>query len=287
MEDGRAGPTTHPDLEGVVGSLAFRRLARKTQVFIASAGVNPSRMEHAVQVATTTRRMARALRLNEDLTEAIALGHDLGHPALGATGAEAFTPFLETPWDAGRQALRVLDLEGREISAQAGDGIRSHSWRTEPPPATSEGMLVRAMDRPVFLTHDVLDGLRGDAVRTDELPTAVSEALGPPQGWLAAIADAVVGASRSGVDVRLPSQVLELIEELRAFAFERVYLAAPNDPERRRGVELLRRIVEGCITRPETLPPPFRRAEVPVAVCAVDYAATLTDEEVRRLGAAT
>src|SRR5213595_1560191 len=153
------------DRDRIVHSKAFRRLKHKTQVFISPEGDHfRVRLTHTLEVAQIARTAARALRLNEDLTEAIALGHDLGHTPFGHLGEEALQPFLDRPFRHNEQSLRVVDhLEnhgaGLNLTWEVRDGILNHTW-SMPQPSTLEAQVVRFADRIAYVNHDVDDALR-------------------------------------------------------------------------------------------------------------------------------
>ena len=168
------------DRDRIVHSKAFRRLKHKTQVFLNPDGDHfVTRMTHTIQVNQVGRAMARALGLNEDLTEAICLGHDVGHSPFGHTGEEALSPFVEGNWLHSAHGVRTLSsIEPQNLSAEVLDGIRAHSWRIDPPPATPEGRLCRFADRIAYLTHDVADALRANVLQYHEIPTRAPTTIG-------------------------------------------------------------------------------------------------------------
>src|SRR5207244_4540022 len=171
------------DRDRIVHAKSFRRLKHKTQVFIAPEGDHYRvRLTHTLEVAQIARTAARALRLNEDLTEAIALGHDLGHTPFGHLGEQALTPFLGRPFRHNEQSLRVVDFledEGRGLNLtwEGRDGIVNHTW-TMPQPATLEAQVVRFADRIAYVNHDVDDAIRAEILRPEELPRDVLDVLG-------------------------------------------------------------------------------------------------------------
>src|SRR5256714_2415674 len=171
------------DRDRIVHAKSFRRLKHKTQVFIAPEGDHYRvRLTHTLEVAQIARTAARALRLNEDLTEAVALGHDLGHTPFGHLGEEALSPFLARPFRHNEQSLRVVDhLEddgaGLNLTWEVRDGIVNHTW-SMPMPSTLEAQVVRFADRIAYVNHDVDDALRADIVRADELPREALRVLG-------------------------------------------------------------------------------------------------------------
>jgi dGTPase len=164
------------DRDRIVQSKAFRRLKHKTQVFLAPEGDHYRvRLTHTLEVSQIARTAARALRLNEDLTEAIALGHDLGHTPFGHLGEQALTPFLGRPFRHNEQSLRIVDhLEndgrGLNLSWEVRDGIVNHTW-SMPQPSTAEAQIVRFADRIAYINHDADDAVRAGVLEEGELPS--------------------------------------------------------------------------------------------------------------------
>src|SRR5215210_7504570 len=171
------------DRDRIVHAKAFRRLKEKTQVFLAPEGDHCRvRLTHTLEVSQIARTAARALRLNEDLTEAISLGHDLGHTPFGHLGEQALTPFLGRPFRHSEQSLRVVehlenDGAGLNLTWEVRDGIVNHPW-SMPPPSTPEAQIVRFADRIAYLNHDVDDALRAGVLSEAELPSGPMEVLG-------------------------------------------------------------------------------------------------------------
>ena len=175
------------DRDRIVHSKAFRRLKHKTQVFLAPEGDHYRvRLTHTLEVSQIARTVARALRLNEDLTEAIALGHDLGHTPFGHLGEQALTPFLGRPFRHNEQSLRIVDyLEndgtGLNLTWEVRDGIVNHPW-SMPPPATLEAQVVRFADRIAYINHDVDDAVRAGVLRPGRAPREPLDVLGHTHG---------------------------------------------------------------------------------------------------------
>src|SRR6187399_1572263 len=175
------------DRDRIVHSKAFRRLKHKTQVFVAPEGDHyRTRLTHTLEACGIARTVARALGLNEDLTEAIGLGHDLGHPPFGHAGEEALDGALRERCDSGfkhnEHSLRVVDVleregEGLNLTEQVRDGILNHTGSRKP--ATLEGQIVRLVDRVAYINHDIDDALRAGILRTEDLPAEEIELLGP------------------------------------------------------------------------------------------------------------
>src|SRR3712207_3300650 len=151
---------------------AFRRLKHKTQVFLNPDGDHfVTRLTHTLQVTQVARSLARALGLNETLAEAIALAHDVGHSPFGHLGEDALEPYVEGGWHHAAQGVRIVEvLEHLNLTWEVRDGVRSHSWKIDPPPSTREGECVRYADRIGYLSHDALDAIRAGVIRLDDLP---------------------------------------------------------------------------------------------------------------------
>src|SRR2546428_4047537 len=171
------------DRDRIVHAKAFRRLKHKTQVFLAPEGDHYRvRLTHTLDVSQIARTVARALRLNEDLTEAIALGHDLGHTPFGHLGEQALTPYLGRPFRHSEQSLRVVDFlendgRGLNLTWEVRDGILHHPW-SMPPPSTLEAQVVRFADRIAYVNHDVDDAIRAGVVKPEQLPPHAVDVLG-------------------------------------------------------------------------------------------------------------
>ena len=222
------------DRDRIVHSKSFRRLKHKTQVFVAPEGDHyRTRLTHTLEVTQISRTVARALRLNEDLVEAIGLGHDLGPPPFGHIGEDVLDRCLRERFGGHfhhwEQSLRVVDeLErdgaGLNLTEQVRDGILGHSGRAEPP-ATLEGAIVRITDRFAYLNHDIDDALRAGVLAADELPRDALEVLGDSGSRRidALVHDLVEHSERAGEIVQ-GEAAASAMSALRDFMFERVYL---------------------------------------------------------------
>ena len=262
------------DRDRIVHSKAFRRLKHKTQVFIDPGGDHyRTRLTHTLETTGISRGVARALRLNEDLTEAIGLGHDLGHPAFGHAGEEALDVALRERFGLGFRhnvhSLRVVDhleREGRglNLTAEVRDGILNHTGETEP--ETLEGKIVRLVDRVAYINHDIDDAVRAGVLRTEELPVEEIELLGPtgPRRIDTLVHDLVETSERAG-DIRQSDEIAEAMLSLRTFMFDRVYLAAETKPHQQRAHEIVRRIFDHLVDGGRS------------AQDATDYVAGMTD----------
>ena len=279
------------DRDRIVHSKAFRRLTHKTQVFVAPRGDHyRTRLTHTLEVTSISRTVARALRLNEDLTEAIGLGHDLGHPPFGHIGEEVLDGCLKERF--GRDfrhyehSLRMVDrLErggvGLNLTQQVREGIARHSSRT-PPPQTLEGRIVRVIDRVAYINHDIDDAVRAGLLREEELPSEPIAVLGTSGSARidALVHDMVEQSERAGDIVQGPLAG-PAMSELREFMFERVYLGPAVRAEHKKIAAVVRRLFEHYVEHPEQLPsePDGERGEEDreLAERVTDYLAGMTD----------
>jgi len=271
------------DRDRIVHSKSFRRLKHKTQVFLAPEGDHyRTRLTHTMEVAQISRTIARALMLNEDLTEAIALGHDLGHTPFGHIGENALSIYLPDRFEHNRQSLRVVDLleydgKGLNLTWEVRDGILNHTG--EGMPATLEGEIVRITDRIAYINHDIDDALRAGILLPEDLPPEPVRILGlHPSQRVDSLAHDLVDNSTDSDSIRMSDETGALMDELREFLFDRVYIGSIAKTEEDKAVRVLQSIADHYIRNPDKLPPEFRpenEEELPVRVC--DYVAGMTD----------
>jgi dGTPase len=252
------------DRDRIVHSKAFRRLTHKTQVFVAPRGDHyRTRLTHTLEVTTISRTVARALRLNEDLTEAIGLGHDLGHPPFGHIGEEVLDRCLKERFGSDfhhyEHSLRLVerlerDGAGLNLTEQVREGIARHSSRT-PPPQTLEGRIVRLIDRVAYINHDIDDAVRAGLLREQDLPSEPIAVLGASGSARidALVHDMVEHSQRAGEIVQGPLAG-PAMSELREFMFERVYLGPAVRAERTKIAAVITRLFEHYVEHPERLP---------------------------------
>jgi len=242
------------DRDRILHSKAFRRLKGKTQVFIDPAGDHyRTRMTHTLETTAIARVVARALRLNEDLTEAIGLGHDMGHPPFGHAGEEALDAALQERFGRrfrhNEQSLRIA--ESLNLTAEVRGGILTHTGEREP--ATLEGKIVRLVDRVAYINHDIDDAIRFGILAPDDLPHEEVELLGPTGSRRidTLVHDLVETSEREG-DIVQSEAVGEAMLALRRFMFERVYLGEHARGEHERAHAAVRRIFERLAAAGET-----------------------------------
>jgi dGTPase len=282
------------DRDRIVHSKAFRRLTHKTQVFVAPQGDHyRTRLTHTLEVTTISRTVARALRLNEDLVEAIGLGHDLGHPPFGHIGEEVLDSCLKERFGLDfrhyEHSLRVVDrLErdgiGLNLTEQVRDGIARHSSRA-PEPRTLEGRIVRVIDRVAYINHDIDDAVRAGLLREEDLPAEPIAVLGATGSARidALVHDMVEHSARAGEIVQGP-QAGPAMAALRDFMFERVYLGPAVRAEHRRIARVVRRLFEHYVENPAELPGDEGEPGAgELAQRVTDYLAGMTDRYCIRL----
>ncbi|CAN5748091.1 deoxyguanosinetriphosphate triphosphohydrolase [soil metagenome] len=268
------------DRDRVVHSKAFRRLKHKTQVFLNPEGDHyVTRLTHTLQVTQVGRAMAAALGLNETLTEAICLAHDVGHSPFGHTGEDALSPYTHGEWLHSAHGVRTLSiLEPLNLTHEVLDGVRAHSWKIDPPPSTAEGLLCRFADRIGYLTHDVADALRAGVVDYQHLPTRALTTFGATsREWIDAMITSVIETSAAEGSVTIDPDVLEVMDELRNFMFERVYLSPQMDDEKNRAIKVIRDLVEYFSHHPDEVPDSYTVGGADSLTRAVDYVAGMTD----------
>jgi dGTPase len=271
------------DRDRIVHSKAFRRLKHKTQVFIAPEGDHYRvRLTHTLEVAQIARTMARALRLNEDLTEAIALAHDLGHTPFGHLGERALSPFLGRPFRHSEQSLRVVDhLErdgkGLNLSWEVRDGIVNHTWAM-PEPSTLEAQIVRFADRLGYVNHDIDDAIRAGLINEDDLPPSATDVLGHTHGdRIETLVNDIVETTGGGPEARMSEAVMAALDELRRFMFDRVYLRSEAAAEQEKAVGVIRALVRHYLEHPDEIPEEYAHAPGELADRVADYIAGMTD----------
>ncbi len=268
------------DRDRIVHTKAFRRLKHKTQVFLNPDGDHfVTRMTHTIQVTQVGRAIARALGLNEDLTEAICLGHDVGHSPFGHTGEEALSPFSEGGWLHSAHGVRTLTfLEPQNLSEEVLDGIRAHSWRIDPPPLTPEGMLCRYADRIAYLTHDVADALRANVIEYKEIPTRALTTFGATsREWIGSLAISVIEASHKSGNVEMDPHDESVMDELREFMFERVYINPDSETQKQKAIIVIQDLVRWFTDHPLEVPDSSTTADADPLQRAIDYVAGMTD----------
>jgi dGTPase len=267
------------DRDRILHAKAFRRLKHKTQVFIHPDGDHyVTRLTHTLQATQVARALGAALALNDPLVEAIALGHDVGHTPFGHAGEEVLGEFIEG-WQHGAQGVRIFStLEPANLTWEVRDGIRAHTWRVVPGPATPEAICVRWADRIAYLTHDARDAVRAGMLRPEELPPHVVDGLGPLGGnWIGTLLHAVVDYTTAHDELGMAPEMAGIIDGLRAFMFERVYLSPQLMAHKDAAMAVTRRLVEYHLDHPEHIPETYREHGANQLRQVADYVAGMTD----------
>jgi dGTPase len=282
------------DRDRIVHSKAFRRTKHKTQVFLAPVGDHyRTRLTHILEVNSIGRAVATALRLNEDLLEAMALGHDIGHTPFGHVGEELLARFLPEGFRHNQQSVRIAERiekngKGLNLTHQVRDGILKHSAPTEGGlqtpawgvPETPEGWVVRYADKIAYLHHDIDDAMRAGIIGEDDLPKQVRDALGHDRSErLDTMVYDVIVHSFGQPEVGLSPEVLEATNALRDWMFDNVYLAGPAKTEDEKAQGVLLGLLQYFEGHPDRMPREFQgiAEEDGVKRAVADYVAGMTD----------
>jgi dGTPase len=263
------------DRDRVVHSKAFRRLAHKTQVFLAPEGDHYRvRLTHTLEVTQIARTIARALRLNEDLVEAICLGHDVGHTPFGHLGEEVVAAF-HPGFRHNLQSVRIVEvLEDLNLTWEVRDGIANHTW-SMPMPATLEGQIARYADRIAYLNHDIDDAVRAGILTEGDLPDATLQVLGSTHAKrIKKMVDDLVATSQDAHEIRMSEEVFAAMGVTREFLFERVYLGQVAPATKDTVALVVRTLLEHYAADPPSESSP---STTDARVKAVDYVAGMTD----------
>ena len=278
-------PVFQRDRDRILHSKSFRRLKDKTQVFLTPEGDHyRTRLTHTLEVSQNARTIAKALRLNEDLVEAIALGHDLGHTPFGHAGERALDEICPLGFDHSKQSLRMVDvLEkdglGLNLTMEVRDGILNH--QTSGSPFTLEGKIVRLSDKIAYIHHDMDDAIRGGILTEDDVPISIREVIGYTTGErLDHFIHDTVTFSGGKNDILMSDEVWKAMKELREFMFERVYMNPDVKSEERKAESLMKTLYEYYLKHLDRLPREYLQminmGESRDRV-ACDYVASMTD----------
>lgn len=288
------------DRDRIVHSKAFRRLMHKTQVFLSPLGDHyRTRLTHSIEVMQLSRSIARGLCLNEDLAEAISLGHDLGHSPFGHAGEAALTEVMGRYEPGARfihsqQSSRVVmylerrgDKVGLNLTEEVLDGIAKHSKHGgalagyHDVPYTLEGQIVRYCDRLAYINHDIDDALRAGVITEEELPSKAIETLGARGSIrIETVVQDVIMQCRGKNEIRLSEPVLDAVESIKTFMFDRVYLNEAAKLEEPKAQNIVKRLFTYYMERADELPEEFARGAQPgdsLARKVCDYIAGFTD----------
>ena len=272
------------DIDRIVHCKAFRRLVHKTQVFLQPEGDHyRTRMTHTLEVARIASTITRALGLNEDLAEAVAMGHDLGHTPFGHAGEVALSKCLGRPFCHNEQSLRVVDVlekdgMGLNLTWEVRNGILCHTgdaW-----PETLEGQIVRRSDQIAYVNHDIDDAIRAGILTNGDIPREITDVLGHDHSTrINTLVTDIIRVSREAGAICLSPDVEKALKDLRSFMFEHVYRNPVAKSEESKAKDMLSRMIEDYITHPEAIPEDFHPQlsfeGLERTVC--DYIAGMTD----------
>ncbi len=290
----RAEPETENDVrtcyqrdsDRILHSKSFRRLMHKTQVFLQPEGDHyRTRMTHTLEVARIARTITRALRLNEDLSEAIAFGHDLGHTPFGHAGEVALTEVMGTPFRHNEQSLRVVDIlekdgAGLNLTYEVRMGILGHS-RSSRLPETLEGQIVRISDQIAYINHDIDDAMRAGILTDGDIPREIADVLGEShRDRINTLVTNMIFHTLSSGELGMDSEVSQAMEALRAFMFEHVYKNPVAKGEESKARRILQELFEYYLRHPDALPEDFQPQITfeGMARTVCDYIAGMTDK---------
>ncbi len=286
---GRAGPQEtdglrtefQRDRDRILHSKAFRRLKHKTQVFLSPEGDHyRTRLTHTLEVSQIARTIARALRLNEDLTEAIALGHDLGHTPYGHAGEKTLNRF--TPFSHNAQSLRMVDClendgKGMNLTAEVRDGILNHTSKGDA--FTLEGHVVAWSDRIAYINHDIDDGVRGGVLAERDIPKIYTDAFGATHSKrINSMTLDIINHSYGQNFVRPSEEFTALIGGLRMFMFEHVYTAGEAKAEEQKAVDMISFLCEYYLSHIDRIPKVIRDLDSTKEQKMCDYISMMSDQ---------
>ncbi len=273
------------DRDRILHSKSFRRLKQKTQVFLSPEGDHyRTRMTHTLEVSQIARTIARTLRLNEDLTEAIAYGHDLGHTPFGHAGERTLNRLCSKGFAHNEQSIRVVEIlekkgKGLNLTYEVRDGILNHKTNTMP--HTLEGKVVRLSDKIAYINHDIDDAIRGRILTEKEIPQAYTRVLGATtKSRLNTMIRDIVQSSMGKRDVIVSDEVLAAMQGIRTFMFEHVYVGSAAKKEEAKAERMIAQLFQYYMEHIEALPAEYQSMiadghDVEIIVC--DYIAGMTD----------
>ena len=284
-EDNDVRTNFQRDTDRIIHCKSFRRLMHKTQVFLQPEGDHyRTRMTHTLEVSRIGRTICRALHLNEDLAEAIAMGHDLGHTPFGHAGESALSDCIGKPFLHNEQSLRVVDIlendgQGLNLSYEVRMGILGHTG--DRIPETMEGQVVRRADQIAYVNHDIDDAMRAGILTERDIPRSVARVLGDNHSQrIDTLVCDMIRTSRESGAISLSVPVDEALRDLRSFMFEKVYRNPVAKGEETKAKDMLKRLYEYYYNHPEALPTDFEPQMsfdgLERTVC--DYIAGMTDK---------
>lgn len=272
------------DRDRIIHSKAFRRLMHKTQVFLSPEDEHfRTRMTHTLEVAQIARIISRALRLNEDLCEAAALGHDLGHTPFGHSGESAMQKFYSPDFAHYKQSIRVVeklenDGEGLNLTWEVKDAILNHTGSCES--ATLEGKIIKIADRIAYINHDIDDACRAGILCIEDIPLEIRKTLGDGHSKrINTLVSSVISESLDKPYIKMSDEIGEAMMELRAFLFKNVYTNKMVKGEEEKAIDMLGTLFAYFVKNPQEMPPIFVKNldSEPVERCVCDYISSMTD----------
>lgn len=271
------------DRDRIIHSKAFRRLKHKTQVFLAPEGDHyRTRLTHTLEVSQIARTVARALFLNEDLTEAIALGHDLGHTPFGHTGERALNALCPHGFRHNEQSLKVVNIlerkGGLNLTQEVRDGILCHTGDKDA--STLEGRIVRFADRIAYINHDIDDAVRAGVLSEEDIPKEYSKVLGRGHSKrIDTLIRSLINASFDKPDITMEPEIYEAMMGLRQFMFVNVYRNPAAKSEESKFYAVVEALYEKLVKEPELIPEKIRQinGSADIAIIVRDYIASMTD----------
>lgn len=273
------------DRDRVIHCKSFRRLKHKTQVFFSPEGDHyRTRLTHTLEVTQVARTVARSLRLNEDLTEAIGLAHDLGHAPFGHAGERVLDALSVNGFRHYQQSVRVCDVLERQgglnLTDQVRDGILNHSGNHRA--ATLEGRIIRYADRIAYINHDIDDALRAKVILQDDLPKGCLKVLGETHSSrINTLVTDLITYSRKQGDIMMSPDVEEAMQDLRTFLFDKVYFTENAREQEEKAAGVISKLYQYYFEHPDELPTELLHPDLHVAVC--DFISCMTDRYVLTL----
>ncbi len=272
------------DRDRIIHSQSFRRLMNKTQVFLAPAGDHyRTRMTHTLEVTQIARIIARALRLNEDLTEAAALGHDIGHTPFGHAGEYAMQKCFDPGFTHYKQSVRVVEKlenegKGLNLTWEVRDGIGNHTGKNMA--STLEGVIVKYADRIAYINHDIDDACRAGILSVQDIPKGLREILGESHSArINTMVNSIVRESTGKPRIDMEPEVGAAMNALREFLFEHVYRNPIAKSEEKKAQEMLMRLFDHFVSHPDAMPSLYRNncERESVERCVCDFLSGMTD----------
>ncbi|MBR6258333.1 MAG: deoxyguanosinetriphosphate triphosphohydrolase [Lachnospiraceae bacterium] len=278
-------PVFARDRDRIVHSKAFRRLKDKTQVFLNPEGDHyRTRLTHTLEVAQIARTIARALKMNEELVEAIALGHDLGHTPFGHAGERALNDICPLGFEHNEQSVRVVEVlerdgEGLNLTVEVRDGMLNHQMKSKP--FTLEGRIVRFSDKLAYIHHDMDDAIRAKVLKDSDVPKEIGDVLGyHTKERLDHLIHNIIATSLDKDDILMEPYVERAMLEMRAFMFKNVYQNPIVKAEESKAESLVKTLYEYYVANKDKLPEEYKRLMdrgESIERVACDFIASMTD----------